>query len=68
MNYRQRMRALREDNDLTQKEVGAIINKSQQGYGHIEDGRAELKIDDLIKLCQFYKVSADYFIGVSDRK
>ena len=68
MNYRQRMRALREDNDLTQKEVGAIINKSQQGYGHIEDGRAELKIDDLIKLCQFYKVSADYFIGLSDRK
>ncbi len=67
MNYRIRMRNLREDNDLTQKEVGAIINKSQQGYGHIEDGRAELKIDDLIKLCKFYNVSADYFIGISDK-
>ena len=53
MNYRTRMRNLREDGDLTQKEVGAIINKSQQGYSHIEDGRAELKIDDLIKLCRF---------------
>ena len=68
MTYRERMRNLREDHDLTQKELGAIINKSQQGYSHIEDGRAELKIDDLIKLCQFYKVSADYFIGMSDKK
>ena len=65
MGYREIMRGLREDRDLTQKEVGAIINKSQQGYGHIEDGRAELKIDDLIKLCKFYGVSADYFIGMS---
>lgn len=67
MNYRTRMRNLREDRDLTQKEVGQIINKSQQGYSHIEDGRAELKIDDLIKLCRFYGVSADYFIGLSDK-
>ena len=68
MNYRIRMRDLREDNDLTQKEVGQVINKSQQGYSHIEEGRAELKIDDLIKLCNFYHVSADYFIGLSDEK
>ena len=66
MDYRTRMRQLREDNDLTQKFVGSIINKSQQGYSHIEDGRAELKIDDLITLCEFYKVSADYFIGMTD--
>ena len=66
MDYRKRMRNLREDMDLTQKEVGAIINKSQQGYSHIEDGRAELKIDDLIKLCKFYGVSADYFVGITD--
>jgi transcriptional regulator with XRE-family HTH domain len=68
MNYRARMRALREDRDLTQREVGALINKSQQGYSHIEDGRAELKIADLIVLCEFYKVSADYFIGRTDKK
>ncbi|MBE6801270.1 MAG: helix-turn-helix transcriptional regulator [Ruminococcaceae bacterium] len=57
------MRSLREDNDLTQAEVAKIIDKSQQGYNHIEVGRAELKIDDLIKLCDFYNVSADFFIG-----
>ena len=66
MNYRVIMRNLREDRDLTQKEVAAVINKSQQGYSHIEDGRAELKIEDLIKLCKFYSVSADFFIGLSD--
>ena len=67
MNYRERMRNLREDSDLTQSQVAKIINKSQQGYNHIETGRAELKIDDLIKLCDFYNVSADYFIGRKEK-
>ena len=66
MDYRTRMRNLREDRDLTQKQVGALINKSQQGYSHIEDGRAELKIEDMIILCKFYRVSTDYFIGITD--
>ena len=68
MDYRTRMRNIREDRDLTQEQVGKIIHKSQQGYNHIEAGRAELKIEDLIKLCRFYKVSADYFIGLTDKK
>ncbi len=63
MNYRERMKNLREDRDLTQSELGKLINKSQQGYNHIEVGRAELKIEDLIKLCDFYGVTADYLIG-----
>ena len=64
IGYRERIRGLREDRDLTQKEIGKLLNKSQQGYNHIEDGRAELKIDDLILLCEFYNVSADYIIGL----
>lgn len=68
MNYRTRMRNLREDHDMTQKEVGVLINKSQQGYSHIEEGRAELKIEDMIVLCRFYKVSADYFVGLSEKE
>ena len=66
MDYRTRMRNLREDRDFTQAELGKIIQKSQQGYNHIEAGRAELKIDDLVKLCKFYNVSADYLIGLID--
>lgn len=66
VDYRTRLRNIREDRDLTQSDVGKILNKSQQGYNHIEAGRAELKIDDLIKLCQFYNLSADYMIGLTN--
>lgn len=65
-DYRARLRGVREDRDLTQAEVGKILNKSQQGYNHIEAGRAELKIDDLVRLCQFYNLTADYLVGLSD--
>lgn len=67
MEYRIRLRNVREDRDLTQAQVGAILNKSQQGYNHIEAGRAELKIEDLVKLCQFYNLSADYMVGLIDK-
>ncbi len=66
MDYRTRMRNIREDHDYTQAEIGKLLNKSQQGYNHIEAGRAELKIEDLIVLCKFYRVSADYLIGLTD--
>jgi len=67
MDYRERLRNVREDRDLTQAAVGALLNKPQQGYNHIEAGRAELKIEDLVKLCRFYNLSADYMIGLTDR-
>ena len=66
VDYRKRIRAVREDRDLTQAEVGKLLKKTQQGYNHIENGRAELKIEDLIVLCRFYNLSADYLIGLSD--
>ena len=59
MNYRERIKSVREDRDLTQAQIGRLLNKSQQGYNHIETGRAELKIEDLIRLCKFYGLSAD---------
>ena len=66
MNYRERIKNVREDHDLTQAQVGKLLDKSQQGYNHIEMGRAELKIDDLIRLFKFYDLSADYLIGLTD--
>lgn len=53
---------------MSQAEVGKVLQKSQQGYSHIENGRAELKIDDLILLCKFYHLSADYLIGLTDKE
>lgn len=68
MDYRRRLREIREDRDLSQAEVGRVIHKSQQGYSHIENGRAELRIEDLITLCRFYGLSADYLIGLRDEQ
>lgn len=67
MDYRARIRDTREDAGYTQEEIGRLLNKSQQGYNHIEAGRAELKIEDLAVLCRFYNLSADYLIGLVDR-
>jgi len=67
LDYRTRIRDVREDRDYTQAQIGKILHKSQQGYNHIEAGRAELKIDDLITLCTFYNLSADYLIGLIDK-
>ena len=66
LDYRMRIRNVREDHDYTQLQIGKYLNKSQQGYNHIEAGRAELKIDDLIRLCLLYNLSADYMIGLID--
>ena len=66
MDYTTRIRNVREDRDFTQADIGKVLNKSQQGYNHIEAGRAELKIEDLKLLCRFYNLSADYLIGLTD--
>lgn len=66
MDYRTRIRDVREDGDYTQAQIGRLLNKSQQGYNHIETGRAELKIEDLVQLCKFYDLSADYLVGLID--
>ncbi len=66
MDYRMRIKNLREDNDYTQAYIGKVLQKSQQGYNHIEAGRAELKIEDLAILCKLYNVSADYIIGLTN--
>jgi transcriptional regulator with XRE-family HTH domain len=68
MDYRERLKAVREDRDYTQATIGKVIHKSQQGYNHIEMGRAELKIEDLKQLCKFYNLSSDYLIGLSDKE
>ncbi len=66
MEYRTRLKEIREDRDFTQVQIGKLLNKSQQGYNHIESGRAELKIDDLKILCKFYNLSSDYVIGITN--
>lgn len=68
MDYLDRLIALRIDNDLSQKAVGKIISKSQQGYDHIEKRRAKLSVEDFSTLCRYYGVSADELLELNDKK
>ncbi|MBQ2818844.1 MAG: helix-turn-helix transcriptional regulator [Clostridia bacterium] len=61
-----RIRDLREDRDLTQKELAAILSCSQQVYSNYELGQRDIPTDVLIKLSSFYNVSTDYILEVSD--
>ncbi|MBR2965493.1 MAG: helix-turn-helix transcriptional regulator [Clostridia bacterium] len=61
-----RIRDLREDKDLTQKDMARALNCSQQVYSNYELGQRDIPTDILIKLSQFYNVSVDYILGLSD--
>ena len=67
MRYIDRLRALREDNDFTQQDVAKVLGTSQTMYARYERGANELPIRHLIALCQYYKVSADYILGLKDK-
>lgn len=68
MDYIKRIRDLREDNDLTQREVAEYLGTSQTMYARYERGANELPIHHLISLCSLYKVSSDYILGIRKRK
>lgn len=68
MIYTERIRALREDRDKKQKEIATVLKKSQQGYAHLENEQARLSIEDLITLCRYYDISADYILGFTDKQ
>lgn len=66
MEYYEIIRALREDNDLTQAQVANILGIKQASYSQYELNKRELPLDQLKKLCNFYKVSADYILGLPE--
>ena len=61
-----RIRDLREDSDLTQKELSQVLNCSQQVYSNYELGQRDIPTDILIKLALFYNVSTDYILGLDN--
>ena len=66
MYYYERLRDLREDADLTQKEAGAILNTTQQQYAKYELGVQEIPTHHLLRLAEDYHVSMDYITGRAD--
>ena len=63
LTYMEKLRGLREDNDLTQVQIAEVLHTSQTMYARYERGANELPIHHLVTLCKFYNVSADYLLG-----
>lgn len=64
MRYSGILRELREDSDLTQKQLAELLGTTQSTYAKYENERTKLSIEDLKTICEFYQVSADYIIGL----
>ena len=67
MNYIKKMKDLRIDRDFTQNQIAQVLGTSQTMYARYERGANELPIRHLIKLCDFYGVSADFFSEENDQ-
>ncbi len=63
-----RLKDLREDSDLKQKEIAEFLHVKQNTYSQYENGQRQLPIDVLIKLAKYYNVTTDYLLGLSDKK
>lgn len=61
-----RIRDLRQDRDLKQKEIAAVLGMSQTGYSKYETGENDIPSAVLIKLSSYYKVSVDYLLGLTN--
>ena len=68
MNYRLRIRDLREDHDKTQQNIAYILGTSQTMYARHERGATELPVRHLIRLACYYNVSMEYIVGLTDTK
>nr|WP_302656686.1 helix-turn-helix transcriptional regulator [uncultured Agathobaculum sp.] len=66
MAYYKRIRELREDNDLTQRQLASILDMPQPQYFRYEQGYRDIPTDILIRLAQLYHTSTDYILGLTD--
>jgi len=64
----QRLRNLREDSDLTQVQMGKMLNITQKAYSNYETGQRSIPLDVLIKLAKYFDTSTDYLLEVIDDK
>ena len=63
-----RIRDMREDRDLTQKQLADHLHIRQNTYSQYETGQRQLPLDALIALARYYKTSADYLLGLTDER
>ena len=63
-----RIKDLREDHDLTQKELAEYLHIKQNTYSQYENGQRQLPLDCLIALAKYYKTSTDYILGLTNER
>lgn len=63
--FLEKLRGLRDGNDLTQAQIAQVLGTSQTMYARYERGANEMPIRHLVTLCRYYNVSADYFLGTA---
>ena len=68
MNYRTRIKDLREDNDKTQQQIADYLGTSQTMYARYERGANEMPLRHLIRLAEYYNVDMNYLCGLSNIK
>ncbi len=66
MQFHERLRNEREDRDMTQTELGAILFMSQRKISRLECKASEPTTDEIISICKFFNKSADYMLGITD--
>jgi len=67
LSFGERIRNLREDADLNQTQLGKAVYMTQRKISYIECGKYEPSMEDIIAFCKFFKVSADYLLGLCER-
>ena len=68
MQFHERIRALREDSDIKQKDIAKLLNMNQRKVSRLETKATEPTPDEIIRYCKLFDVSADYILGLSDKK
>lgn len=68
MQFHERIRALREDNELNQEDIAQKLNTNQKRISRLELNLSQPTISDIIQYCKIFNVSADYILGISDSK
>ena len=64
LTFGEKIKNLREDAELTQTELGNFINATQRKISYIECGKYEPSLHDIVELCNFFEVSADYLLDI----
>ena len=68
MKYNERIRALREDNDLKQYQIAELLHIGQKTYSDYELGKTRIPLESVIILAEYYNVDMKYICGISDVK